>query len=323
MPLKRSRHAPTPNLRKELGRKLYDQAKAASRRKKGTETTPNGASSTPSTTLELAYHSEESECGPTTPSSGTFTPPSPYRSPPLARTSGEAWIPVTVTIAEAEQRLSALYASKAGLEDVRQTTRDLVVAVTQENFLAGFSATVTACAVACLAGTAAGKTLLSKAAIQGLGVRWEAVQAALRVLLRTKKERMQSDLAIDGGRAPTAKGEKQLKRGVARLPEPELLMKARWIAPGRSRLQEVTALDQVSKAEQEAAEAAMSQARLARDERMRKGERVGGRPRRGARSTRTEDEAAESYKGDKKGELSTQAAALPRRTSRKRKAPDG
>lgn len=109
-----------------------------------------------------------------------------------------------------------------------------------------------ACAVACLAGTAAGKTLLNKAAIQDLGVRWEAAQAAVRVL-RTKKEWLQPVVETLEAGEGSAKGKKKARAGVAWLPEPEVMLKAMWTAPGCSRLRNVTIPDEVSKAEQEEA----------------------------------------------------------------------
>lgn len=135
MLLKRSRHGPISSLHRDLGRKLYDQAKAASRKKKSAKRAPDDASSTSSRKkLKLTHRSKDDEHDHTSPSPGTFTAASPFRAPPLARTSGKAWIPVAVSITGAEKRLGALYASKADLENARQMTLDLLAVVTQEDF---------------------------------------------------------------------------------------------------------------------------------------------------------------------------------------------
>lgn len=270
MPLKRHSHKCDEDLRRCIGRHLITMAQLSS-----LYSGKKVASQAVKAAKIAVGVKGGKKTDPTEPASGTFSRPSSHRLP-RARVHRDAWIPVNVSLAETEERLSVVYETKGIPDNARQLIQDVLSVVEEKNLLGGFSATVAVCGTVFLVQTALGKDMLTKHSVVQLPIRTEAVAAAVRMLA------WQGD-NLDSVFEPYMPPEGNMKRQVGWLRRPKKKIKAMWSPPGPSHLREVIATDDVSGEEHEEALRQLAQDEAAREEQRSTGEQFGRRPRRAAR----------------------------------------
>lgn len=271
MPLKRHSHKREEDLRINVGRHLHTMAQLSSNARKKAAAAQAARAAKIAADVKNGKKSDSTE-----PASGIFSRPSPHRLP-RARVYRDAWIPVNVSLAETEERLSAVYKTKGVPENARQLIREVLSVIEEKNLLGGFSATVAVCATVCMVQTALGKEMLTNYLVAQLPIRTAAVAAALRKLT-WEKENLESVFE------PYMPMEGKTKYQVGWLKRPKAKVKAMWSPPGPSRLREGMATEEVSEEEHEEALRQLAREDEAREERKRRGEQFGGRPRRAART---------------------------------------